>query len=74
MNTEHWMGEVSAKLATLTAEVKTVRELLQGNGRAGMIVRVDRLEQQGKLARWILATVIVAVVGLVVQAAAAVMF
>lgn len=54
------------KLDYITAKLDQVHLILTGNGDPckGLVVRVDRMEQNSAMARWFLGVVIVALVGL----------
>ena len=63
------------KLATLQAEQRDqsgkldrILKHLEGNGREGLIVKVDRLEQSEERRKWALRAIAGAVVGLAVKA------
>ena len=56
------VGEIKQTLAR-------VDECLRGNGRVGLVTRLDRLEQAHKLIRWLAGTASAGVIALVVKAA-----
>lgn len=48
------INEKLAGLASLREYVERHDELLHGNGREGMVVRLDRLEQKSNTNRWLI--------------------
>lgn len=44
------------RFAQITKQLDRVIELLEGNGNVGLKVRVDRIEQRGRMLQWIVAT------------------
>ena len=62
VNQTHLQGSVE----TLTGKVESMDTLLRGNGKTGLILRVDRMEQTDKRRTWIIRTVLGAVLTLAV--------
>ena len=55
----------------IDANLQTITTSLVGNSHPGLKIRVDRIEQQAKTARWFLRLLVVAVVGTLVAQAIA---
>lgn len=74
---EAQQARIVALLEGLTAEVQKQveadeenREVIfgDGNGRKGLVVRIDRLEQAGQNARWLFRAILGALIPLIVAA------
>lgn len=62
-------GAMVGLLTTMSSDLKDVKTALFGearDGSGGLLVRIDRLEQWAKTARWVIATIVAAGIGEVI--------
>lgn len=57
----HRLEEMDERLGRIELDLKRI---LHGNGREGLIIRVDRLEQESSRRKWTMGVVFTALVGL----------
>ena len=69
------LSEVNARLASINTKLDVIdsletriRHTLYGNGKPGLVMQVDRLDQQASRNRWFMRAVIVALIAVIVAA------